>query len=164
MARKDPQENREKSAASMRRLREHRKAEKMTGATAGAGKKNTRAAKVTAASKAPPKRGRPPAFKLESDLEWAQQLIVLGRSWVEQSKKMLPTNPTGAYNLGKAGIELINANRNLLPRPETDKGPQAGSVAALDGEFLHDPEYRRLAEALLARKCDLQIEREKQKA
>lgn len=164
MARKDPQEHREKSAEAMRRLRTHRKGAKL--APGGSVPKASRPAKAAATESAKPaaKRGPKPKFKLESDQEWAEQLIVIGRSWVEQSKVMLPTNPSAAYNLGKAGIELINANRNLLPRPEPDKGAHPGSVASLDGEFLHDPEYRRLAEALLARKCDLQIEREKQKA
>lgn len=160
MPRKDPQEHREKSAGAMRRLRTVRKTEKLAGATAGAGKKPSKPAK---SGQAPSKRGRPPAFKLESDADWSKQLIMLGRDWIARSKSMLATHPSAAYNLAKAGIELVNANRPLLPRPETDKGPQPGSVAALESEFLDDPEYLRLAEAMLARKCELQLEREREK-
>lgn len=163
MPRKDPQEHREKSAGAMRRLRTVRKTEKLAGATAGAGKKAAASSKPAKSGPVPSKRGRPPAFKLESDAEWSQQLIILGREWIARSKPMLATHPSAAYNLAKAGIELVNANRPLLPRPETDKGPQPGSVAALDHEFIDDPEYLRLAEALLARKCELMLQREKTK-
>lgn len=156
MARKDPQEHREKSAESMRRLRGHRATQKLAPATKAA-------PRAAAAPKTGAKRGPKPKLVLESDQEWAATLIVLGRSWIERSRDMLVTAPSAAHNLAMKGIELVNANRPMIPRGNVTEGPSPGSVALLDQEFLDDPEYLRLAEALLARKCDLQLEREKKK-
>lgn len=92
--------------------------------------------------------------------EFALIKVKMGLKWMEKSQDLLEKLPAVAYNMGRAGIDLVNANLALVAPPKTD-GPQAGSVAALDGEFLADDEYRHLAEALLARKCDLQLERER---
>ena len=89
--------------------------------------------------------------------EFALRKVRLGLAWIQKSEDLILRAPSAAFQMGKAGIELVNANLSAVC-PRAEGGVQAGSVLDCDPRFFEDREYRQLAEALLARKCDLQLE------
>ena len=89
--------------------------------------------------------------------EWHRRKVQLGLWWLQHAEPIMERMPVSAFQLGKAGVDLVNANLSLLPELRED-GANPGSVAVVDERLLeHDPEYRRLAEALLVRKMELQL-------
>lgn len=158
---KDPEKAKQTAKARAQKSRANRKLRELQGLETG--------------SSPPPTGpgGRPGAQSVAGQLtvdlvgdiptpaEFALIKVKMGLQWMEKSQELLGKAPAVAYNMGRAGIDLVNANLNFVSMERND-GPQPGSVAALDGEFIKDPEYLRLAEALLARKCDLQTLREQQ--
>lgn len=123
-------------------------------AAAETGKKSTSAPKACAPI--------PTALDLASieipQLEaWHRRKVQLGLWWLLHSERIMDRMPVSAFQLGKAGVDLINANLTLLPEMRED-GANPGSVGVVDEGLLEkDPEYRRLAEALLVRKMELQL-------
>lgn len=89
--------------------------------------------------------------------DWARMKVQLGLRIVKQAEHMVARNTLAVAQVLKLGVDLVNANLPLLPEVSRDN-VLAGSVGALDDGYLReDPEFRRLAEALLIRKMELQL-------
>ena len=157
---KDPEKAKQAGKARAQKSRANKKLRELQGLgtpvpVAGVGKGASKSA--TGAARL--------AVDLSGDIpdqaEFALIKVKMGLKWMETSQVLLEKLPAVAYNLGRAGIDLVNANLALVSPAKAD-GPQPGSVGDVDAALMEDEEFRRLAEELLRRKCDLQIEIERQ--
>lgn len=89
--------------------------------------------------------------------QWARELVALGVSWINRGNLLLEAKPRDAVHLGRAGVDLVNANIIFLPS-DRDGEPQRGSLAVVDAKFLNDPVFREHATGLLRRKRELMAE------
>lgn len=89
--------------------------------------------------------------------DWARMKVQIGLRIVKQAEQMVARNVLAVAQVLKLGVDLVNANLPLLPEVCKDN-VLSGSVGAVDERYLReDPEFRRLAEALLIRKMELEL-------
>ena len=144
----DPEKAREAARLRQQRLRSTRKLEKLKGdkaPEAALGKQGRVVASISAVQLDP--RGM-------TREQWARELVALGVSWINRGSQLLETKPRDSVHLGRAGVDLVNANILFLAS-DRDGEPQRGSLAVVDSRFLEDPIFREHATALLRRKREI---------
>jgi len=148
----DPEKAREAARLRQQKLRSTRKLEKLKGDKApqeGAPKNSH--AQVVGVIQTPAMQLDPKGMTRE---QWARELVALGVSWINRGNLLLEAKPRDAVHLGRAGVDLVNANIIFLPS-DRDGEPQRGSLAVVDAKFLNDPVFREHATGLLRRKREL---------
>ena len=143
MPRKDPEAAKAASRDSMRKLRNNRKKEKLSGDPSPTPPRPAVATHNVTLS--------PEGLTRE---DWAKQLVALGVSWINQSNQILAEKPKDAIAVGMAGVDLVNANIAFLPSDRVGE-PQRGSMLVADRKFLNDPEFRGYAMGMLRRKREI---------